>query len=220
MKHLLPALAAAALVAVLPGPALAAATHHAAADATTAPATVSVKLADTKDALRGLWFSHIFWVRNVVVARLHGDAAAAKAAEAEVVANARAIAGAVEPFYGKAASDQLFGLLAGHWGAISAYLDATRANSKEEQNEAFSKLNANANDIATFLAGANPHWPVATLRGLLTAHGAHHVQQIQQLHAGQFDAEARTWAAMAEHMNVIADALANGLAAQFPGRFR
>ena len=79
MKHLLPALAAAALVAVLPGPALAAATHHAAADATTAPATVSVKLADTKDALRGLWFSHIFWVRNVVVARLHGDARIAAA---------------------------------------------------------------------------------------------------------------------------------------------
>ncbi len=220
MRHLLPTLAAAACVAALPGPALSAVTHHAAASATTAPTTVSVKLADTRDALRGLWFGHIFWVRNVVVARLHGDAAAAKAAEAEVVANAKAIAGAVEPFYGKAASDKLFGLLAGHWGAISDYLDATRANSQEGQNEAFTKLNANANDIAALLAGANPHWPVATLRGLLTAHGAHHVQQIQQLHAGQFDAEARTWAAMAEHMNVIADALANGLAAQFPDRFR
>ena len=46
------------------------------------------------------------------------------------------------------------------------------------------------------------------------------MQQIQQLHAGQFEAEARTWAAMAGHMNTIADALANGLAAQFPDRFR
>lgn len=220
MKHLLPTLAAAALVTALPGPALSAGTHHEAANATTAPATVSVKLADTKDALRGLWFGHVFWVRNVAVARLHGDAAAAKAAEAEVVANAKAIAGAVEPFYGKAASDKLFQLLAGHWGAISEYLDATRAGSKEKQDAAFAKLNANANEIATFLAGANSHWPVATLRGLLTAHGAHHVQQIQQLHAGQYDAEARTWAAMAEHMNVIADALANGLAAQFPDKFR
>ncbi|MGE0581930.1 MAG: hypothetical protein AB7P31_07375 [Steroidobacteraceae bacterium] len=220
MKRLLPALAAAALVTALPGPALSAATHHEAASSAATSTTIAVKLADTKDALRGLWFQHIFWVRNVVVARLDGDAAAAKAAEAEVVANAKAIAGAVEPFYGKAASDQLFTLLAGHWGAISAYVDATKAGSKAQESAAFAKLSSNANAIADFLAGANPHWPAATLRGLLSAHGAHHVQQIQQLHAGQYDAEARTWAAMASHMNVIADALANGLAAQFPDKFR
>ncbi|MGD9600046.1 MAG: hypothetical protein AB7G76_14385 [Steroidobacteraceae bacterium] len=220
MKRLLSALAAAALVAALPGPALSATHHDAAGAATPAATTVSAKLADTKDALRGLWFEHIFWVRNVVVARLAGDEGAARAAEAQVVANAKAIAGAVEPFYGKAASDQLFKLLAGHWGAISEYLDATRTGSKAQQGAAFTKLNANAGEIAAFLAGANPHWPVATLRGLLTAHGAHHVQQIQELHAGQYDAEARTWAAMASHMNVIADALAAGLAAQFPAKFQ
>ncbi|MBV6417804.1 MAG: hypothetical protein CMLOHMNK_02569 [Steroidobacteraceae bacterium] len=220
MKKLLTTFAATALAIALPGLAPAAVHHEAAGATPGTPATVSVKLADTKDALRGLWFEHIFWVRNVVVARLAGNAGAARAAEAEVVANAKAIAGAVEPFYGKAASDQLFKLLAGHWGAISEYLDATRAGSKAQQDAAFTKLTANANEIAAFLAGANPHWPVATLRGLLTAHAAHHVQQIQQLHAGQYDAEARTWAAMASHMNVIADALAEGLAAQFPAKFQ
>lgn len=220
MKKLLTTFAATALAIALPGLAPAAVHHEAAGATPGTPATVSVKLVDTKDALRGLWFEHIFWVRNVVVARLAGNAGAARAAEAEVVANAKAIAGAVEPFYGKAASDQLFKLLAGHWGAISEYLDATRAGSKAQQDAAFTKLTANANEIAAFLAGANPHWPVATLRGLLTAHAAHHVQQIQQLHAGQYDAEARTWAAMASHMNVIADALAEGLAAQFPAKFQ
>jgi len=220
MKKLLTTFAATALAIALPGLAPAAVHHEAAGATPGTPATVSVKLADTKDALRGLWFEHIFWVRNVVVARLAGNAGAARAAEAEVVANATAIAGAVEPFYGKAASDQLFKLLAGHWGAISEYLDATRAGSKAQQDAAFTKLTANANEIAAFLAGANPHWPVATLRGLLTAHAAHHVQEIQQLHAGQYDAEARTWAAMASHMNVIADALAEGLAAQFPAKFQ
>ena len=54
----------------------------------------------------------------------------------------------------------------------------------------------------------------------LDAQNKQQEQQIQQLHAGQYDAEARTWAAMASHMNVIADALANGLAAQFPDKFR
>lgn len=182
--------------------------------------TVATKVADTRAALRELWIGHIFWVRNVVDARFAKDAARAKASEQQVVANAKAIAGAIEPFYGKAAADKLFGQLAGHWGAISDYVNATQANDKSAQETAYARLGANANEIAAFLSGANPNWPAATLRNLLTAHGAHHVQQIRQLHAKQFDQEAQTWAAMTTHMHVIADALANGIAAQFPDKFR
>jgi hypothetical protein len=182
----------------------------------TTPASASTKLADTKAALRDLWLGHIFWVRNVVAARFAGDATEATVAQAQVVANARAIAGSIEPFYGKAASEQLFGLLAGHWGAISDYLDAVRAGSKADQDAAYQRLVANAGEIATFLGGANPHLPVDSVRGLLTAHGAHHIQQIQQFQAGQFAEEAQTWAAMKDHMYVIADALAGAIAKQFP----
>jgi hypothetical protein len=181
---------------------------------------VSVKVADTKAALRDLWLGHVFWVRNVVDARLADDAARAKASEQQVVANAKAIAGAIEPFYGKAASEKLFGLLAGHWGAISDYLNATHVGKKADQDAAYKALGANADEIAKFLGGANPNLPVDTLRGLLTAHGGHHVQQIQQLQAKQYVEEARTWNAMKDHMYVIADALAGGLAAQFPEKFR
>jgi hypothetical protein len=46
------------------------------------------------------------------------------------------------------------------------------------------------------------------------------VQQIKEFKARQFDAEAKTWAAMTGHMYVIADALADGIAKQFPDRFR
>ena len=190
--------------------------------AATAPAaaTVPAKVVETQAALRDLWLGHIFWVRNVVEARLEDNASAAKAAEQQVVGNAKAIAGAIEPFHGEAASEKLFGLLAGHWGAISAYLDATHAGKKADQDAAFKKLVDNAGEISTFLGGANPHLPVETLRGLLTAHGAHHVEQIKQLKAGQYEQEAATWAAMTKHMYVIADALVGGIAKQFPDKFR
>lgn len=184
---------------------------------TAAPAVS--KAAVTQDALRDLWIGHVFWVRNVVTETLSGNAAAANAAEKEVVANAKAIAGAIEPFYGKAASEKLFGLLAGHYGAIKDYLTATKANQAAAQQAALGKLTSNANEIAVFLSGANPNLPVDTLRGLLTAHGGHHVQQIQQLHAKQYAEEARTWEAMKNHMYVIADALTNAIAKQFPEKF-
>lgn len=206
-------LLAAALAAGLPAAAI--------AETAAAPtAVVSVKLADTRAALRDLWIGHVFWVRNVVEARFDNNAAAAAASERQVVANAHAIAGAIEPFYGKAASDKLFTLLAGHWGAIKGYLDATQGSDKAGQDKAMTALLANANEIAEFLGGANPNLPVDVLKSLLTAHGSHHVQQIQQFQAKQFDEEAKTWAAMSHHMYMIADALADGIAKQFPDKFR
>ncbi len=213
MKPQLPLILAATLTVAFPE--FASAHDRADTDATT-----TATLTDTKAALRDLWVGHIFWVRNVVDARFEGNARAAKAAEHQVVANAKAIAGAIEPFYGAEASEKLFGQLAGHWGAISDYLDATRADSKAGQDAAFQQLVDNANEIATFLGGANPHLPVDTLRSLLTAHGSHHVQQIRQFNAGQFEQEAETWAMMKDHMYVIADALAGGIAKQFPDKFQ
>ena len=182
-------------------------------------AAVPAKVAATQDALRDLWIGHIFWVRDVVEARLADDSKQAKTAEQQVVANARAIAGAIEPFYGEAASDRLFELLAGHWSAISDYLDATIADRSRRQDSAADRLSANAREIAAFLSSANPNWPEETLNALLAAHGAHHVQQIEQLRAEQYEEEAVTWAAMKDHMYVIADALTAGLAKQFPEKF-
>ena len=129
------------------------------ATAPAAGATVPTKVVETQAAMRDLWLGHIFWVRNVVEARLEDNASAAKAAEQQVVGNAKAIAGAIEPYYGGAASEKLFGLLAGHWGAISAYLDATHAGKKADQDAAVKKLVDNAGEISTFLGGANPICP-------------------------------------------------------------
>jgi len=213
MKRQIAVLLSATLALALPG--LASAHTESATGAAT-----SVTIADAKAAQRDLWIGHVFWVRNVVDARFEGNTSEAKVAEQQVVANAKAIAASIEPFYGKAASEKLFTLLAGHWGAISDYLDATRANSKSGQDVAFKQLVTNADEIAAFLGGANPNLPVDVLKGLLMAHGSHHVQQIGEFKAKQYDAEAKTWAAMTQHMYVIADALAEGIAKQFPDKFR
>lgn len=187
------------------------------ADVTGLPMTGHTIAADA--ALRELWIGHAFWVRNVVMATATRNPAAATAAEQEVVANAKQIAAAIEPFYGKPAADQLFSLLAGHYGAVKAYLQASLAGSKAKQTTAIDTMTANAEQIAKFLAGANPHLPYDTLRSLLMAHGAHHLQQIDQIKAKQYTEEAKTWMAMSGHLLGIADALTGGLAQQFPEKF-
>jgi hypothetical protein len=208
---------AASILAVLLSAAIPVYAQH--ADHETKTAAASLKVPKTEAAQRDLWVGHIFWVRNVAAETLAGNKAAAAAAENEVVANAKQIAASIEPFYGKAASDKLFNLLARHYGAIKGYLEATAADSHTKQDTAMKSLTDNADEIAVFLSGANPNLPRDTVRGLFLAHGSHHVQQIQQLHDKQYPQEAQTWEAMKEHMYVIADALAGALAKQFPAKF-
>jgi hypothetical protein len=180
---------------------------------------ISAKQAATQAALRDLWVEHVFWIRNYVVASADGNTTEKTVAADQVVTNATAISSAIAGFYGKAAGDQLLTLLAGHWGAVKAYSDATFGKSEKGQQDASVKLIANAKEIAAFLAKANPNLPEPTLIGLLSAHGAHHIAQIQQLANGDVAGEAKTWAAMRAHMFTIADALTGGLAKQFPDKF-
>ncbi len=179
-----------------------------------------VKVAETKMALRDLWLGHILSIRNVAVATVDKNPAARDAAEQRVVANAKQIAGAIEPFYGAPASEKLFAMLAGHYGAVREYLDATVAESAGRQEAAVKQLTSNATEISTFLSGANPNnWPKDAVMGLLSAHAAHHIQQFQQLKDGDYTHEGDTWKGMKSHIYVVADTLADGLAAQFPAKF-
>ena len=177
------------------------------------------RVADTKAALRDLWAGHIFWIRNVVLDNATNNPAARDAAEKEVVANAKQIAGTITPFYGEAASEKLFTLLAGHYGAVKEYSDATVAGSKPQQDAALAHLASNADEIAVFLSGANPNLPKDTVRGLIAAHGAHHVAQITEFQEKDYAHEAQTWEVMRQHVYVISDALTAALAKQFPGKF-
>jgi hypothetical protein len=179
----------------------------------------SVKVAETKAALRDLWLGHILSIRNVAVATVDKNVAARTVAEKDVVANAEQIARSIEPFYGKAASEKLFTLLAGHYGAIRDHLDATAASNPAQQKAAMQELTANAGEIATFLSGANPYLPKDTVMALFMAHAAHHITQFQQLQAGDYAQEAETWKGMKQHIYVVADALAGALATQFPDKF-
>ncbi len=183
-----------------------------------APAEAAVPAPKLQAAMRDLWHGHIVHARDYALAmHAHNDADAKKAADA-VVANAKQISGAVAGFYGQAGGDRMMELLGGHWGAVKALTDARAKDDSAAADKAMNDLTANAGEIAKFLAGANPNLPEDTVRGLMLAHGAHHSQQIQQIMAGDTAGEATSWAAMQQHMDGIADALAGAIAKQFPDK--
>ena len=168
-------------------------------------------------ALRGLWHGHLVATRDYAMAVKAGDKPAeAKTADA-VVANARQIANAVAGYYGADAGKGMLKLLAGHWAGVKALTDATHAGDQAAVEKAMTELAANAGEIASFLHGANPdNWPEATVDGLLLEHANDHKMLVGAIMGGDSANEAKDWTMMQEHMNTIADALAGGIAAQFP----
>lgn len=190
-----------------------------AARAAAAPDAQVAGVLQTKMVLRDLWVEHVFWVRGYMIAARTGNEAQRKEAENQIVANAKALAGSIVPFYGQAASDSLFQLLAGHWGAVKGYGTATFNGSPSGQQKSVDDLTANAHEIAKFLSGANPHLPENAVFGLLSAHGAHHIAQIGAIQKGNYSEEAMVWKDMRHHMLMIADAITEALAKQFPEKF-
>jgi hypothetical protein len=190
--------------------------HAPSQDAAQKQPAASVAAPKLQAAMRGLWHGHVVATRDYALAVKANDAKRASRAADAVVANAKQIADAVAGFYGKPAGDQLLGLLAGHWGAVKAMTDAEHSQDKEAGAKAMSTLIGNADQIAAFLAGANPYLPADAVRGLLVAHGGHHATQISQVMKGDLKGEMATWKSMQSHMDVIADALAGAIAKQFP----
>lgn len=185
-----------------------------------APATAAAAPAAPQlhTAMRALWQGHVQHTREYAIAVKGGNAQAAKKAGDDVVSNAKSIANAVGGFYGAAAGEQMLTLLGGHWGGVKAMTDAEQAGDTAAVNKAMNGLEANADAIATFLSGANPNLPDDAVRGLMMAHVGHHSAQIREIMSGDMQAEATTWKAMRAHMDVLADALAGGIAKQFPAK--
>lgn len=111
----------------------------------------------------------------------YGDQTAAKVAEDRVVQDAQSIAGVIAPYCGKEASDKLFGLLAGHYGAIKEYMNAAFSGNKTAADTVAAMLKKIADEIAVFLSSANPNWPKDTLESSLITHGGHHMAEINEI---------------------------------------
>ena len=177
------------------------------------------RVAEMKKDFRDLWLGHIYWVQHAVLDNAKSSLAERDAVKKEVDANTKQIAGTLTPFYGKDRSQKFLSLLDINIGAVREYSEATVAGDKSKQDAALARLASNANDFGAFFSGINPYLSESTVRGLIAAHGAHHVLQINQYKKKDYAHLDETWKLMREHVYVIADTLSEALVKQFPGKF-
>jgi hypothetical protein len=172
------------------------------------------------DAMRKLWEDHITWTRLAIVSFAAGtpdfDATAAR-----LLRNQTDIGNAIKPYYGRKAGNQLTALLKEHINGAVTVLQAARSGDKAAFDAANAAWYRNADDIAHFLAAANPrHWKFKATDRMMRTHLAQTLEEASDRLAGHFAQDVRDYDSVHHHILEMADALSDGIISQFPGRFR
>ena len=77
----------------------------------------------------------------------------------------------------------------------------------------------NGDDIARFLASANPNWPLADMQAAMNAHLDTTLAEAVARLTGDWSADVAAYDAVHRHILHMADALSDGIIAQFPAAF-
>jgi hypothetical protein len=172
-----------------------------------------------RDDMREVWEDHVTWTRVVIISAA-ADLPDYQAAVGRLLKNQEEIGDAVKPFYGEAAGTELTRLLKDHIAIAGELLVAAKKGDAAAQADANSRWYANADDIARFLAKANPeHWPEAEMTRMMRDHLDLTLEEAKARLTGDWAGDVVAYDRVVAEILEMADMLADGLVAQFPERF-
>jgi hypothetical protein len=222
-RHLLLALATSALLVAASSLTAACAQTPSAESAVREPAVADPVNHEAVAALgqdmRKLWTDHVVWTR-VYVMEAVGNQPGTAAAAARLMKNQEDIGDAIGTYYGAAADDQLTALLKDHISVAVEIVKTAKAGDKTGQAAAETRWQQNADEIATFLSGANPNWPKATMADFLTEHLSTTKDEVVARLGKKWDDDVQAFDRVYHHMLEMSDAISAGIVKQFPEKFR
>ncbi|MGH9457684.1 MAG: glycosyltransferase [Thermoanaerobaculia bacterium] len=171
------------------------------------------------NAMRALWADHVIWTRSYIVAAAAGQPDADEVAQ-RLLANQDQIGQAIVPYYGQAAGDRLAALLRDHILIAVDLVTAAKAGDQADLRDADRRWHLNAEELATFLSGANPNWSRGALLSMLNEHLALTTREATARLQGNFTADIAAFDQIFDQAMMMADALTDGIVKQFPDRFR
>lgn len=177
------------------------------------------KICDLNSNQKRLWIDHVLWTRSFIVSDL------ASLPDKDVVLqrllkNQDDIGNSIKPYYGEEAGNKLSKLLREHIEIGGQVVDAAKTNNKANLDKYNKLWYGNADEIANFLAAANPNWSESELKNMLHKHLGFVTTQVVARLNNDWKADVAAFDKGEEHMIMFADILANGIIKQFPDKFK
>ena len=168
------------------------------------------------DQMRKLWEDHVTWTRLAIVSFADGSAGF-DATAGRLLQNQADIGDAIKPYFGDAAGTQLIALLHDHITIAVELLQAAKSGDTAAVADASTRWYANANDIADFLAAANPRfWPQPAMRAAMKEHLDQTLAEAQHELTGDYAASVQDYETIHAHILQMADTLSDGILRAFP----
>jgi hypothetical protein len=172
------------------------------------------------DEMRRLWEDHITWTRLFIVSATD-DLPDTPATTQRLLRNQDDIGDAIKPFYGRAAGERLTALLREHITTAADLLGAAKAGDNAAVGRHSDAWYRNANEIGDFLGAANPrHWHRREMRSMMREHLDLTLKEAVAHLKRDYRTDIRTYDRIHRQILAMADMLSDGIAAQFPNRFR
>lgn len=179
---------------------------------------MSGKNQDLRRAMRALWTEHVTWTRLYLISTL-ADLPDADAASVRLMQNQVDLGNALKPYYGVDVGAGLTDLLHDHISLAAEIIAAAKAGDEATLRGSQQRWNANADAIATFLAGSNPAWAVLDLRNMMHMHLDLTSAELTSRLTKDWAADTAAYDKVTLHARTMADTLSSGIALQFPGSF-
>ena len=178
---------------------------------------VSPQLLELSNAMRGAWEQHVSWTRNLILSIAH-SLPDEDAVTARLLRNPGDIAALFAPYYGEDAAKKIAELIKQHL-VIGKELILAAKNNDPKAQELDAQWHSNADDLAAYLSGLNPHYDYDALKEMLYAHLALTNTEVAERLAGHYPADIAAYDQIEREALRMADAFVSGIAAQFPEKF-
>lgn len=166
-----------------------------------------------------LWDDHVAWTRLYIISALN-NLADKDATAQRLLQNQTDIGNAIKPYYGNAAGDKLTGLLKDHIMIAAEIVGDVKAGDNAKMMDASKRWYTNADEIATFLSGANPqYWPLAEMTKMMHDHLDLTTQELTATLKGDYAASISAYDKVHTEILQMSDMLANGIIDQNSVRF-
>jgi hypothetical protein len=169
--------------------------------------------------MRRLWEDHVTWTRLAIISLTTG-APDTDATVGRLLQNQADIGDAIKRFYGEAAGQELTRLLREHILIAADLIAAAKAGDQTAVADAQTRWTANADEIAGFLAGANPgSWGLDEMKAMLHEHLRLTTDEALARLDGDWAADVAAYDQIHVQALGMADMLSNGIVKQFPAQF-
>lgn len=182
-------------------------------------AVTSSKEEALKMDMRKLWEDHVTWTRLYIESAISGSPDT-DSNLSRLMKNQEDIGNSIKPYYGTDAGDKLTKLLKEHIRLAGELVKAAINKDVAAVAKANKDWSDNGNDIADFLASANPSWPKDQLRSMISDHLNLTRQEAVDILAKRYDASVADYDKIQEQILNMADMLSNGIIKQFPDKFQ